>query len=419
MFDISEALPESSADCAAALRASVVWQRRVGAQRLALAASWADMHAPTRPGRADPAWTPYEKRGRAVRCQVGADGTPEVSEFAAVELGVHLEMSTRSAELLLGDALDLRHRLPRVWNAVMTAQIEDWKARKIARATRVLTRQQAQEIDADLLEALEGLPFGRAMTVAEGEVVAADPTGHEKRRASEAHERVVTIGRRSNGSGLRTLFARTTNGDVARLDAMIEHVAHLLALGGNNDTAGGRRARALGVLADPARACLLLARAHDDSAAPGADASPSGSAEPEWLAGSDGTVQPSPVELGIGFGLALHALGPHALDRLRPTAVLYVHVAEEALRGVPGTQVARAEDHGPLGVLTCPGRSPPAWSGPRRTCCGTSGRCSGSGDQSSGSDCSPSRGSSTLIARRATTGWCSSSRSSPRGCCWR
>ena len=45
----------------------------------------------------------------------GGDGTPEVAEFAPAELGAALGVSDTSAAMLIGDGLDLRHRLPRLW----------------------------------------------------------------------------------------------------------------------------------------------------------------------------------------------------------------------------------------------------------------------------------------------------------------
>ena len=135
MIEVTE---ESGRDCADALAASVLEQRKVAATRMALVAQWADTHPPesitgstTRwrsaihdPGLGVPSGTDagaavrrtlVRGRSRAVAVQVGADGTPLVSEWAIVELGVLLHMTTASAQGLLRDVLDLRHRLPRVW----------------------------------------------------------------------------------------------------------------------------------------------------------------------------------------------------------------------------------------------------------------------------------------------------------------
>jgi len=48
--------------------------------------------------------------GRLVR--FGGEGTPATCEFCPAELGAEMGMSPEAAAMLLGDALDLRHRLP-------------------------------------------------------------------------------------------------------------------------------------------------------------------------------------------------------------------------------------------------------------------------------------------------------------------
>src|SRR5687768_5833210 len=102
--------------CADRLDASVLQERYVGAERLVLAAHWADLHPVTE--AASPAY--------------GAEGTPAVAEYAAEQLGCHLRTTTTSAANLMRDALDLRHRHPMLWSSVTTGQVEDWKARKVA-----------------------------------------------------------------------------------------------------------------------------------------------------------------------------------------------------------------------------------------------------------------------------------------------
>jgi hypothetical protein len=353
MFEPSEVSSLDVTGCADALDAWVMQQRQVGARRLALAAHWADLHSPPGPGgrwgAGVVAGDPEEEsepvariRGRTGHrpggIQVGAEGTPRVTEFAATELGVLLQTTTPAAVALLRDALELRHRLPQVWAAVQTGQVEDWKARKVATATRMLSLEHARIVDSEILEALVGLPFGRALDVVEARVIAADPAGHETRRTEQAAQRYVAVGRRPSPAGLRTLVAQTTVGDVARIIAMVDHLATLLAATGDTDSRQVRRAKALALLANPAQACLLLARAHATPCdEPAADDQPA-----------------SAVELAAAFGRLLTAHGGSATkvcQRLRPRAVLYVHLAEEALTGAhPGTAVARVRDLGPVGL---------------------------------------------------------------------
>ncbi|MDX6326237.1 MAG: hypothetical protein QOK15_2591, partial [Nocardioidaceae bacterium] len=122
------------------------------------------------------------------------------------------------------------------------------------------------------------------------------------------------------------------------------HVADLLAAAGDTDVIGVRRAKALGVLANPAQACLLLAGKRSDTAP---------STEP-----ADGEpAMPTAAQLGVAFGQVLADLGADAWKRLRPRSVLYLHVAEEAVRGsLPGGDcgVVRVEGPGPAGGAITP-----------------------------------------------------------------
>jgi hypothetical protein len=330
--------------CADRLDASVLRERSVGAERLALAAHWADLHPVV--AEAPPDWTPHRRRTQTRARACGADGTPAVSEFAVEELGCLLRTTTTSAAGLMRDALELRHRHPQLWEAVMTGRVEDWKARKVARATTAadLGINQARWVDGETVTAVTNLPFGRAMSVIEAKIIAADPEGYEERRQQEAERRYVSVGRGANRFGMRTLIAQTTAGDVLRLNAMVDHLAELLGAAGDGDPKSVRRAKALGLLANPAMACVFLADQHPD-VAPMDDAEPA-----EVEPGGPESVPPSAVELAVWFGRLLRGLGKKALNRLRPRTVLYLHIAEEAVRGHAGSQVGRAEELGAVGV---------------------------------------------------------------------
>ena len=94
-------------------------------QGLRLAAHWADLNATLRP-------VGPVMRGSERLMQLGGDGTPKVAEFASAELGAALATSTHAGEALIADALDLRHRLPRLWQRVQAGEVVPWVARKAA-----------------------------------------------------------------------------------------------------------------------------------------------------------------------------------------------------------------------------------------------------------------------------------------------
>jgi len=85
---------------------------------LELAAHWADLHHPASQAPVEKP-LPGAEQGR----QLGGDGTQEVLEFGAAEFGARMEPSSGSARALMADALDLRHRLPELWQLIMTGGV--------------------------------------------------------------------------------------------------------------------------------------------------------------------------------------------------------------------------------------------------------------------------------------------------------
>ena len=107
---------------------------------LQAAVHWADLHA-----------TVDETQVALPGCEqlvlLGGAGTPEVAEFAPAELGAVLAISPFAASRLVADALDLRHRLPRLWARMLAGEVKPWIGRKSAEATRTLSAETAAVVD--------------------------------------------------------------------------------------------------------------------------------------------------------------------------------------------------------------------------------------------------------------------------------
>jgi hypothetical protein len=155
----------------------------------------------------------------------------------------------------MADALDLRHRLPELWQLIMTGGVPAWKARKVAQATRHRSRDSAMQVDAAVARAIVGLPWGRFETLLGAKIIEADP------RAAEAKiweaERFVRSGR-TNQSGLKLLIAKANACDVIYFLATVNRIAEILKLQGDMESVDVRRSKAIGVLAQPALALQLL-----------------------------------------------------------------------------------------------------------------------------------------------------------------
>ena len=246
-------------------------------RRLQIAAHWADLH----PGEAV-----VESRlpGTEHPVRLGGEGTPTVGDFAAAELGCVLRMSDGSAARLIGDALDLRHRLRLVWAAAQAGQVPAYQARRIATATRHLSCEQAAFVDPRIAPALGAVSWGRVQTLLEAAIVEADPEGAEQRAADAAQERFVRLGR-SSEHGLKLIIARAAAGDAIWFKATVDRIADILAKQGDTDPVEVRRSKAIGILAQPALALQLLCQhQHDDcdgAAEPSDDAEEPAEEEPE------------------------------------------------------------------------------------------------------------------------------------------
>jgi hypothetical protein len=303
-------------------------------RRLQIAAHWADLHA-------GDAVAESRLPGTERPTQMGGEGTPTVGDFAPAELGCALRMSDGSAARLIGDALDLRHRLPSIWAAAQVGHVPAYQARRIAQATRHLTIAQAGFVDRQLAPSLGAVSWGRLQALLEAAIYQADPIRAEEEAEAAERERFVRLGRASE-HGLKLIIARATAGDAIWFKATIDRIADILTRDGDLDPVEIRRSKAIGILAQPAEALQLLCQ-HQQN---------------DWDGPDDPTEEPAEDDLAVDqptghvtqFSDDSHSLHvtPPPFDpaRARPRAVVYVHLAAEALTA--GTGIARVENVGPL-----------------------------------------------------------------------
>ena len=245
------------------------------ARQLDLAARWADLHPPESIHSAAAFTVP----GTDHEEPLAGEGCPLVAEFCIAELGTVLGISSTSAKKLIGHALELRHRLPRLWSQVQSGRVPAWRARTVAEATihstPSLTREAAR---------LRGRP-GR------GRAGGSDPrssTGSSRRPSSATTSRLRTrpLTRRTATSRSTRATRPSHDEDVhfagtmrfeAELDiadaldlnhALTQQAAEQKALG-STESLDVRRAKALGDLARTQTALDLLADAGRAGPAPG------------------------------------------------------------------------------------------------------------------------------------------------------
>ena len=343
-------------------------------QALLIAAAWADDQD------RDPAdaYAPLIHRSTAL----GGEGCPQVSEFAATELGAVLGVGVCSGRALIADALDLRHRLPSLWRRVCAGQGRAWQARRIAKETRPLSWEQAVEVDATVCGFVGAMPWPRLERILFATILQVDPDRLAERAERARTERMVRAFRSEDG--LRTVVARATSGDVAWFMATVNRIADILGAEGDSDLVEVRRSKAIGILANPARALQLLishrddepptdlateSRSTEDSAeedrAASPCAGPAGPAEPTLRTeGTHSSLLPTDpghaaqVCAGVavtpdsaahlGEAAVVEAVAKLSPAALRPRVVLYFHLAEAALSEAGG--LVRPEHGEPMSV---------------------------------------------------------------------
>lgn len=132
--------PETAPDLLAFAREQRRAADRAEADLFMAAAAWADQHSTD---TLAPALADWEEKA----LPLAGEGTPEVAEFCVAELAAALGMTTHAGRALIGDALETRHRLPRVWKRVEAGTLQVWRARQIAHLTYGLPPEGAAYVD--------------------------------------------------------------------------------------------------------------------------------------------------------------------------------------------------------------------------------------------------------------------------------
>src|SRR5690349_21474868 len=142
----------TASDLLALARDRKAAEDRAAADLLVVAARWADLHPPESIHEAASFST--TSCGREHEEPIAGEGAPLVAEFCLAELGGVLGMSTTAAKKLVGQALELRHRLPRLWAQVQAGRVPAWRARLVAETTihtsPALTPEAAGFVDAQV-----------------------------------------------------------------------------------------------------------------------------------------------------------------------------------------------------------------------------------------------------------------------------
>jgi hypothetical protein len=269
---------------------------QAAADLLKVAARWADLHPPESIHDAAAFTVPGSEHEEPI----AGEGSPLVAEFCVAELGTTLGISTTAAKKLIGHALELRHRLPRLWEQVHAGLVPAWRARAVADTTihssPALTAEAAGFVDAQVAAVAGRIGQAQldrlvAETIKRYDLATADPAADPEDGWQHVDPRHVTVNKDDvHYAGTMRIEAEVDLADALDLDRAVAHHAATQKALGSELSLDARRAKALGDLARTQTALDLAfqdGRVEDD----GAEARTSTNADAD--AGADADEQPN------------------------------------------------------------------------------------------------------------------------------
>ncbi|QNE21667.1 hypothetical protein F1D05_31795 [Kribbella qitaiheensis] len=238
-----------AAQTLAAASAAYEQQRQSELNLILAAQHQADLHPA--PGRS------HGRPGGEQARVYGGDGNPEIAEFAVAEFGVVIGRSPGSAARFVGQCVALRHRFPATWERVKSGHATGWRALQVVQECVELSAEAAAIVDRRVADLVDSVTLAQLQKIIKAASWRADPEAVDAKAKASAKERGVWVGR-TDEHGSTKLYLKAATGDVIQLYATITQLAEALAALGDTGTIDQRRAKAAGLLSDPALAADLL-----------------------------------------------------------------------------------------------------------------------------------------------------------------
>ena len=242
-------------DTASGLLAAAREERRTAdlaeARLLRLAAEWAGLHVAEHLDDAECYGGP-DVFGHGGGVPIAGPGAPLVTEFAAAEFAAAVALGPEAGKRYVGHAVELAHRLPRLFGQVVAGMLPAWRARRVAEQTigRGLTSEAAAFVDRHLA------PVAARVTAGQVDRLVTEAVGRFMPEQAEAERRRAADGRRFDIDHTQVSFAGTSLvtgeldlADALDLDDAIRSLAGQLADLGSTDSLDVRRSVAAGELA--------------------------------------------------------------------------------------------------------------------------------------------------------------------------
>jgi Domain of unknown function (DUF222) len=203
--------PESVLDAARATRAGIT---DLEIAQLQQAVEWVLLH----PGDEVDESVDWSMR----EMEIAGEGAPTIDEGAIAEFALAIGVSTDSGRLYLGDAVELRYRLPRIWRKLRAGVVPVWKARKVAQATHSLPMAGAAAVDRALYFVLHKCSFAEIDRQVDRARAEHDPVEAERRYVESLEKRHLHVHLKyMTSDGLVPVSGMLDVADAVALDASL------------------------------------------------------------------------------------------------------------------------------------------------------------------------------------------------------
>jgi hypothetical protein len=209
--------------------------------------------------------------GSEKRVHLGGELTPACGSYAAAEWGAATGVTTWAATRFLADSIDLDVRVPGIRSAMWAGICDLPTARLVAARTRDLSAQSAAAVEDAVLAVLPHLSRAQLERIIDQIAATVEPQVLEDRAAAVRDKREVWIDHTADDHA--DIAGTLDTIDAHRLDTRLDELARLLGIlqrakvpgwgpvDRSQETIQQRRARALGLLADPDTITAMVAAA--------------------------------------------------------------------------------------------------------------------------------------------------------------
>jgi 5-methylcytosine-specific restriction endonuclease McrA len=204
---------------------------------------------------AEDAWVArFGMPGADTMLELAGAGAPEVSDFAVTELATALGRTRESGRLLVGDVVEAKHRLPKVWARLVAGQVTAWRVRRLAEATRGLSAEAVAFVDAQVAHVVHTTGPAVIHRLVLEAAARFEPETTEVTECDTQSNLCFDLDLDTPATSVGTASAVSAYGlldraDAEDLEAVIRQLAHQMYLDGSTDDLAVRRAKALGLLA--------------------------------------------------------------------------------------------------------------------------------------------------------------------------